>query len=105
MWRYARSENRSELQKRLVFFRQAIDARGDHALNGGWNFEGVPGCLGAASDAAADEPPGDRPDKERDLSGVAQDTGRERREIASPAEQSVADGRCRGRSARTKPQP
>src|SRR5712672_1597153 len=77
MWRYARSENRSELQKRLVFFRQAIDARGDHSLNGGRDFERVPGCLAAASGAAIDELPGDLLDKERDLSGVAEDTGLE----------------------------
>ena len=105
MWRYARSEDRSELQKRLVFFRQAIDARGDHSLNGGRNFEGVPGCFAAASGAAADELPGDLLDKERDLSGVAEDTGLERIEIGSRAEQIVEQYVCRGRVERPKPDP
>ena len=105
MWRHAGSENRSQLQKRLVFVRQAIDARRDHALNGGRDFEGLPGCLGATGDATADELPGDLLDKERDLSGMAEDAGLERIEIGSRAEQIVEQQVCRGGIERPKPYP
>ena len=61
--------------------------------------------IGPGPHAAIDERPGDLLNKERDLSGVAEDTGLERIQIGSRAEQIVEQYVGRGRVERPKPDP
>ena len=75
--RNSRSDDGGKLEQGLVLFRQAIDARRDHPLHGGGNFQRLPGRLRgkpagiAVEDAAMDELPRDFFDEQRHLAGVA----------------------------------